>query len=118
MVKNTRVNQPLAIAALLSGSSETDQLRELLREVIDPELGVDIVGLGLVYGLELSHRVAAVTMTTTTPACPMGSYLSEEVERVLLESGSVDRVELVLTHTPAWTPEMMSPETRRIFGWA
>ncbi len=111
------MNQPLAVTSLLAAGSETDQLRELLRGVIDPELGVDIVGLGLLYDLDLHDRVAAVTMTTTTPACPMGTYLTEEVERTLLDSGSVDRVELVLTHSPAWTPEMMSDETKRMFGW-
>lgn len=97
--------------------SDVEQLREQLREVIDPELGVDIVSLGLVYGLELSGRVAAVVMTTTTPACPLGEYLTSEVDRVLLAGGAVDRVEVAITHVPAWTPEMMSAETKRAFGW-
>jgi len=108
---------PLSITSLLENPSEVDQLRAQLHEVIDPELGVDIVSLGLLYGLELHNRVAAVLITTTTPACPMGSYITEEVERVLLESGSVDRVEIEMTHNPLWTPEMMSAETKQMFGW-
>jgi metal-sulfur cluster biosynthetic enzyme len=101
---------------LLDGA-EVDQLRELLHEVIDPELGIDIVSLGLLYGLELNDRVAAVLLTTTTPACPLGGYLSDEVERVLLGSGAVDRVEIALTHSPPWTPELMSDAAKRRFGW-
>lgn len=108
---------PLSITRLLDAGSEVDQLREMLREVIDPELGVDIVSLGLVYGVEVNARVAAVVITTTTPACPLGSYLTDEVERVLLGSGAVDRVQVAITHSPPWTPEMMAGSTRRAFGW-
>ncbi len=107
----------MSITRLLGAGSEADQLREMLRDVIDPELGVDIVSLGLVYGLEVHDRVAAVLITTTTPACPLGSYISEEVERVLLETGAVDRVEVAITHSPPWTPEMMEASARRAFGW-
>lgn len=108
---------PLSVTRLLEPGTETEQLREELRDVIDPELGLDIVSLGLVYGLELNGRVAAVTITTTTPACPLGEYLTDEVRRVLLDSGAVDRAEVVITHRPAWTPEMMSVDARRAFGW-
>jgi metal-sulfur cluster biosynthetic enzyme len=101
----------------LLGGGEPEQLRELLHEVIDPELGVDIVSLGLIYGLEVNGRVAAVLLTTTTPACPLGGYISDEIERVLLDSGAVDRVEVELTHSPPWTPQMMSDAAKRSFGW-
>jgi len=112
------VSRPLlAVTALLEPGTEVDQLREQLRDVIDPELGLDVVSLGLVYGVELHGRVAAVTMTTTTPACPLGEYLSDEVRRVLLASGAVDRAEVVVTHRPAWSPAMMSDDARRAFGW-
>lgn len=108
---------PLSILRLLGAESEADQLRELLRDVIDPELGVDIVSLGLVYAIEIDARVAAVLITTTTPACPLGEYITDEVERVLLASGSVDRVDVTITHTPAWTPEMMAGDAKQSFGW-
>ncbi len=107
---------PLSITQLLDATAE-EQLRELLREVIDPELGVDIVSLGLVYGIELTGRAAAVLATTTTPACPLGDYISSEIERVLLASGAVDAVAVELTHQPPWTPKMMSDATKRAFGW-
>ncbi|QTE30975.1 metal-sulfur cluster assembly factor [Pengzhenrongella sicca] len=109
--------EPLAVTALLGAGTEVEQLRYALRDVIDPELGIDIVSLGLVYGLELTDRVAAVLLTTTTPACPLGEYLTDEITRVLLAGGAVDRVEVVLTHVPAWTPDLMSAETKQAFGW-
>jgi metal-sulfur cluster biosynthetic enzyme len=109
---------PLSITQLLGAASEADQLRELLRDVIDPELGVDIVSLGLVYGLEVENRVAKVVATMTTPACPLAEYLSAEIERALLAGGAVDRVEVEITYSPPWTPQMMAESARRMFGWA
>jgi metal-sulfur cluster biosynthetic enzyme len=107
----------LSITQLL-GSDEVDQLRELLREVIDPELGVDIVSLGLVYDIEVNARAVTVLATTTTPACPLGDYISSEIERVLLASGAADRVTVEITHSPSWTPQMMAETTRHAFGWS
>ena len=108
---------PLSLTRLLRPGTETEQLRDALRDVIDPELGIDIVSLGLVYGLEVNNRVAAVVLTTTPPACPLGEYLSGEVRQVLLATGAVDRVEVVITHEPAWTPAMMADDTKKAFGW-
>lgn len=113
----SRMADPLSVTRLLGAGTEVDQLREMLCEVIDPELGVDIISLGLVYGIELEGRVAGVLLTTTTPACPLGSYLTDEVRRVLLTSGAVDRVDVELTHSPPWTPQLISETTRRAFGW-
>ncbi|MGV8968397.1 MAG: metal-sulfur cluster assembly factor [Cellulomonas sp.] len=107
----------LSVTRLLAPGSEVAQLREALTDVIDPELGIDIINLGLVYGVEVNGRNAAVLMTTTTPACPLGEYLTDEVHRVLVTGGWVDQVEVVITHVPAWTPEMMSAETKQAFGW-
>ena len=108
---------PLSVTHLLDAGTEVDQLRELLHEVIDPELGVDIVSLGLVYAVALEGRVVEVLLTTTTPACPLGDYLTDEVRRVLTKSGAVDRVEVQITHSPRWTPEMISEATKQAFGW-
>lgn len=108
---------PLSITQFLDGASEADMLRELLRDVIDPELGVDVVSLGLIYGVEVNNRTAAILATTTTPACPLSEYISEEIERVLLDSGAVDTVLVEMTHNPPWTPEMMAEATKKAFGW-
>lgn len=108
---------PLSITALLEHGTEADQLREMLRDVYDPELGVDIVSLGLLYDLQLTDRVAAVLITTTTPACPLGSYISTQIEQTLLGSGAVDRVDVTITHSPPWTPQLMAASTKQAFGW-
>jgi metal-sulfur cluster biosynthetic enzyme len=109
---------PLSITQLLGPGSEAEQLRELLREVIDPELGIDIVSLGLVYDVKVEGRAAQVVATMTTPACPLAEYLSGEIERTLLESGAVDRVEVRITYSPPWGPHMMADSARRMFGWS
>ena len=106
---------PLSVTRLLRPGSETEQLRDALRDVIDPELGIDIVSLGLVYGLEVNNRVAAVVLTTTTPACPLGEYITDEVRRVLLAGGAVDRVEVVITPAPDWPPGMRADEPKQAF---
>lgn len=110
---------PLSVTQLLAGpATDADQVRELLRDVLDPELGVDVVSLGLIYGIEVNGRAAAVLATTTTPACPLGEYISAEIEGVLLASGMVDHVSVQITHTPAWTRQMMEPAARHRFGWS
>ena len=108
---------PLGVTKLLAEPDESAQLRELLRDVIDPELGVDVVSLGLIYDVAVNGRSVAVTATTTTPACPLGEYIHDEIERVLLESGAVDQVAIEITYNPRWTPDMMSEATKRGFGW-
>ena len=83
---------------------------------MDPEIGVNIVDLGLVYGCELSAGIAFVTMTTTTPACPIGSYLEDAVRWALLDVPGIVDVEVEITHEPAWSPALMTPRARRELG--
>lgn len=95
----------------------TDQIREALRRVIDPELGYDIVGLGLVYEIIAGEDgAAAITMTTTTPGCPATNYLMEGARDGALSVSGVEDVEVRLTYEPRWVPEMMSPEAKTHFG--
>ena len=86
--------------------------------VIDPELGVNIVDLGLVYRAEVVDGVAHVLMTTTTPACPIGSFLSDQVRWALLGVDGIHEVEIELTHEPPWSPNRMSDEAKVQMGWA
>lgn len=88
-----------------------------LSEVIDPEMGVNIVDLGLIYGIERTERGLTVRMTMTSPACPMGAIIEEDVLAELhhLVPGAELAVELVWE--PAWTPERMSDKARYILGW-
>ena len=88
-----------------------------LRTVMDPELGLNIVDLGLVYEAGAQAGVANVLMTTTSPACPIGSYLEDQVRWALLEVPGVVDVEIEVTHQPAWSPQLMTPEARVALGW-
>lgn len=93
-----------------------DEVRAVLRGVTDPELGINIVDLGLVYGIEVRGSRIVVTMTLTTPACPRGSTLVEDVERTLEREFAGYEAEVSLVWEPRWTPERMADEVRRGLG--
>lgn len=97
-----------------AGSSDlADRIRKALRQVIDPELGHNIVDLGLVYDVTVEEGgVVRVTMTTTTPGCPATSYLKNGVGESASNVPGVEFVDVKLTYEPRWAPEMMSPEAK------
>jgi len=111
-------DQPLGLARLLGAEVGAERLVEELRAVIDPELGVNIVDLGLVYDAQMVDGVAHILMTTTSPACPIGSYLRDEIRWALLRIDRILDVEVELTHQPPWSPDRMSDETKVQLGWA
>lgn len=88
-----------------------------LRSVLDPELGIDVVSLGLVYEATRAGDQANVVMTMTTPACPLGESIVADA-RTALESmvPGVKHADVALVFEPAWTPERMSPEARLILS--
>lgn len=94
------------------------ELMFALRRVIDPELGINIVDLGLVYAAEVVDGCAQVRMTMTTPACPMGPYLTEEVEHTLGAMPGVQKVAVDLVFEPLWSPEQMTAEAKEQLGYA
>ena len=110
-------DQPLDLDRLLGAEVGSTRLVEELQGVIDPELGVNIVDLGLVYGAQMVDGVAHILMTTTTPACPIGSYLRDEIRWALLRIDRVLDVEVELTHEPPWSPDRMSDEAKDQLGW-
>ena len=94
-------------------------VREALKSVEDPEAGMNIVDLGLVSGIGVAPGRVRVEMTMTSPACPVGAYLVDEAAaaiRAAAPEGTQVHVEMVWE--PPWTPERMSPEAQRRFGWA
>lgn len=91
--------------------------RELLREVIDPELGVNIVDLGLVYDVRVDDGVAMVRMTMTTPGCPLGAYFDDAIHSCFEGAPQVEQVDLDIVWDPPWRPEMMSSEAKKQLGW-
>src|SRR5690242_11802316 len=97
--------------------SEQDIL-QTLREVNDPEVGVNVVDLGLIYSTEIKGGNVRIVMTMTTPACPMHAYLTEEVsEAILSQYAEVENVGVQLVWEPAWSPQMISESGKRQLGW-
>ena len=91
-------------------------LWDALRQVIDPELGVDIVSLGLVYSLAADAGVVSVVMTVTTPGCPMEHSLVFGVETAVLAVPGTRGVHVEVVHEPPWNPSMMTDEARERSG--
>ncbi len=88
-----------------------------LKTVIDPELGINIVDLGLVYHAERSTNGIAIALTMTTPACPLGEMMSEEIKLVLRDRfPDAPDVRVDIVWDPPWSPELMSEESRRQLG--
>lgn len=89
-------------------------IREALRDVLDPELGVNIVDLGLVYGIHVDDGDVRITMTMTSPACPLRDYLQDLVESTVTSrvAGAM-RVVVEIADDPPWTPDRMSEAARR-----
>lgn len=94
-----------------------DAVLDVLRQVTDPEVGINIVDLGLVYGVTVDEESVTVDMTMTTPACPLHTYLTGETERVIRQANpGLRRVTVDLVWQPAWTPMMMSWRARALLG--
>jgi metal-sulfur cluster biosynthetic enzyme len=95
-----------------------DDVRDALRDVVDPEVGLNIVDLGLVYGIETGADRIAVRMTMTSPGCPMGEMILESAEiAVRAAAPAVPRIDIELVWDPPWTPDMMSEFARGQLGW-
>ena len=97
---------------------DEEALLDALRSVDDPEAGMNIVELGLVYGVEAVPPKATVRMTMTSAACPLGDYLTDAVREALrARFPELEEVNVELVWDPPWTPERMSEEARNFFGW-
>jgi metal-sulfur cluster biosynthetic enzyme len=95
--------------------SEEERIRELLRNVCDPELGVNIVDLGLIYELRVEPEKIYVQMTLTTPGCPMHDSIVGGVRRALKGEGK--EIEVDLVWEPRWNPENMSEAAKEQLGY-
>ncbi len=94
-----------------------ERIKDALRLVIDPELGYNIVDLGLIYDVAVEDGgVAHITMTTTTRGCPATSYLKDGARDAAWVVPAVEFVDVKLTYEPPWTPEMMSTEAKEHLG--
>jgi metal-sulfur cluster biosynthetic enzyme len=106
------------VLGLLTQPLTAELVLGVLRTVIDPELGVNIVDLGLIYDVVVEPPGAvAITMTLTTPGCPLGGFLDDQVRANLAQLPQVRAVQLSLVFSPPWEPELMSDAARDALGW-
>ena len=94
-----------------------DDVFEALHQVEDPELGMDIVELGLLYDAEIEGPHVKVIHSLTSMGCPAGPMIQEDIHRVVSELPGVEDVEIELTWDPPWTPERMSDDAKFILGF-
>ncbi|HEX4518979.1 MAG TPA: metal-sulfur cluster assembly factor [Gaiellaceae bacterium] len=90
---------------------------EALHQVEDPELGMDIVDLGLLYDVEVEGPKVKVSYTLTSMGCPAGAMIQEDIDRVVGELEGVEDVQSELTFDPPWSPERMSEDAKFILGF-
>jgi len=97
---------------------DKEAILEALKGVYDPEIPVDVVNLGLIYGVNVDGGRVDVKMTTTAPGCPMGNYIAGQAERVLRKLDGVGEVHVEMVYDPPWSLDRVSEEGRRALGWS
>ncbi len=96
--------------------STAEELIETLKQVIDPELMVNIVDLGLIYSVNEEDRKVAVEMTLTSPACPAGPQIVQQAKMALERLDDVDEAIITITLSPPWTPDRMTDDAKDMLG--
>ena len=94
-----------------------EDVNDALTNVIDPELGLDFVELGLVYTVEVDGGDVHVTFTLTSPGCPIGPQVTEQIKEYVGELDGVENVTPTMTFSPPWTPDMMSEDAKFALGY-
>jgi metal-sulfur cluster biosynthetic enzyme len=94
-----------------------DEVFEALRQVEDPELGMDIVELGLLYDVEVEGPKVKVIHSLTSMGCPAGPMIQQDIDSTARQVPGVEDVEIELTWDPPWTPERMSDDAKFILGF-
>ena len=103
--------------ARLKRMPSVEDVEAALTNVIDPELGLDFVELGLIYGIEVSAGDVHVTFSLTSPGCPIGPQVSEQIDEFVSELDGVEQVSTTMTFVPPWTPERMSEDAKFALGF-
>ena len=94
-----------------------EEVRDALTNVIDPELGLDFVELGLVYDIAVEDAEVVISCSLTSPGCPIGPQVTEQMDEFVSELDGVSEVHTKMTFTPAWTPELMSEDAKFALGF-
>jgi len=107
------------VTELVDGPPTEAKVIEMLRDVIDPEVGINIVDLGLLREVAVSSNGAVrVATTLTTPACPLGPYITEQIYGTLYQLPGIADLEVEIVWSPPWDPDRdMSEEAKRLLGW-
>ena len=103
--------------ATIERMPSVDEVQDALSNVIDPELGLDFVELGLIYEVEVDGGNVHVTFTLTSPGCPIGPQVSEQIEEFVSELPGVENVTSHMTFNPPWTPDAMSEDAKFALGY-
>ncbi|MBI2137387.1 DUF59 domain-containing protein [Candidatus Woesearchaeota archaeon] len=93
-----------------------DAVRNALRDVADPEMRVNIIDLGLVYGVKIDKGIVGIEMTLTSPACPVGPLILEAVEGCVMKLPGVKKVSIDIVWEPPWSIDKVSEEARLELG--
>ncbi|QYN39820.1 metal-sulfur cluster assembly factor [Pseudonocardia sp. DSM 110487] len=95
-----------------SDAVSIDDLEEAMKDVVDPELGINVVDLGLVYGIQAENGVATIDMTLTSAACPLTDVIEEQARGALIGPGLVDDIKINWVWMPPWGPDKITDEGR------
>ncbi|MCH7683949.1 MAG: metal-sulfur cluster assembly factor [Gemmatimonadetes bacterium] len=95
---------------------DADAVRKALRQVKDPEIGINIIDLGLVYDVEVEDGEVHIKMTLTSPGCPVGPQIMGDADQAARMLDGVTGVEVELVWEPFWTPEKIDPKVRAFMG--
>ena len=90
-----------------------DKIYENLKSVVDPEMGFDLVSLGLIYGVEVADKKAVITMTLSTKSCPLHDFLISWVRNAALQTNGIDECEINLVWEPVWSIDMANDEVKK-----
>jgi metal-sulfur cluster biosynthetic enzyme len=96
---------------------DEEGVRRALASVLDPELGLDIVSLGLVYRLECRGDAVELDLTMTTPACPLAEHIREEAERAIVQAFPNAKPKATLVWSPPWDARRLSSDAKAALGW-
>ncbi len=111
VVKESPKTQPEKV-----GEITEEKVLEVLSEVYDPEIPIDIVNLGLIYGIDIKGRNVVITMTMTAPGCPASTQIAGESKLMVEELPEVDSVDIDIVWDPPWDPSKMSEEAQQSMG--
>jgi metal-sulfur cluster biosynthetic enzyme len=119
VVADTAAVVPDAADVAVDGAASptVDDVMDALSNVIDPELGLDFVELGLIYGVEVDDGNVNVTFTLTTPGCPIGPQVTEQIDEFVGELDGVKTVASEMVFVPPWSPEKMSEDAKFALGY-